>query len=93
MCPELVCYFRKGSTALSGRTTELYSKHNRKTLPARCPQKPLFHGWLLHVSQTTVMGFTREGVLTPGPDESVGSFTAVVLNTGCFKPLGAWGKF
>ena len=38
------------------------------------------------------MGFTSEGILTPGSDMSVGSFTVAVLNTGFFERLWARGN-
>lgn len=38
MCSELIYYFRKGTTALSGRTTTLRSKHKMEIIPATYPQ-------------------------------------------------------
>ena len=79
MYSELIYFFRKGGTALSGRTTKLCIKYNRESFPARSPEDPLIHRLLLQASQATVMGPMKEGSLTPGSDERVGSLQSLLI--------------
>lgn len=79
MCLELIYYFRKGSTALSGRTTKLCSKHNRDIIPARLPPPLHLQAPLTGISGLSVMGSMKEGSLTLGSDE--GGLTSEFIDT------------